>query len=421
MPIIYTISLILISIYYIYITIIKHADELYIENAGLMSPTLQYVVVIPCFNEDKVIRATLSSLLDFSLPNLAIYVIDDDSSDDTIKIVNDFNDPRINLIEKHKPNAQKGKGHSLNTAYQRILKDYSHADPENVIITILDADGFLCPNAFEIADRIFSHPTIHGIQARVRIINNYKQGNLLSLLQDIEFYEVIGAMQKFRMKTKTVGLGGNGQFTRLSSLKKLSETPWTDCLLEDYDLTIRLLLNKDRLVYSDQLVIYQQGLTSYRRYLKQRSRWIQGSLQCHSYIRRVITSTSLTGSGKLEMLFFLIQPYLNLLNSIIVIISIELLCRALLDGATLRSFFTITIMFLITIYPGLSFTKRYINATTKIDMIDNSPKIRSYIGGMLMYIYIFLTIPSIVLAFTRQLLGKTSWFKTTREENVSIK
>lgn len=421
MPIIYVISLILISIYYIYITMIKHAEEVYIKSDERTSPDLHYVIVIPCFNEDKVIQATLSSLLEFSLTNMSIYVIDDDSSDDTVKIVSQFCDSKINLIKKQRPNAQKGKGHSLNIAYQQILRDFSEADAEKIIVTILDADGFLCPEAFEIADRIFSHSTIHGIQARVRIINNFKNGNLLSLLQDIEFYEVIGAMQKFRMRTKTVGLGGNGQFTRLSTLKKLPEAPWTDCLLEDYDLTIRLLLNQENLVYSEQLIIYQQGLTSYKRYIKQRSRWIQGSLQCHSYIRKVTTSTVLSTTGKIEMLFFLIQPYLNLLNSIILIVSIQLIGHALIDGATLRSFFTIGIMFIVTVYPGLSFTKRYIRAVKKIDLIENSPKIRSYLGGMLMYIYIFFTIPSILLAFSRQLLGKNSWFKTSRDENVSIK
>lgn len=375
-------------------------------------------MIIPCFNEEKVIKQTLLSLLRFTEPNLMVYVVDDDSSDNTLNVINGISDPRIKVIRKKKPNAQKGKGHSLNIAYESILKDYWSIDSDQVIVTVLDADGFLCADAFTIADRIFSHSDIHGIQARVRIINNYRNGNWLTLLQDIEFYEVIGNIQKLRMKTKTVGLGGNGQFTRLSVLEKLTGIPWSDCLLEDYDLTIRLLLNNEQIVYTDKLIIYQQGVRNYQRYIKQRSRWIQGSLQCHSYMFHLLKTGSLSKIGKLEMFYFLLQPYYNLVNSVILLVSIKLLSQSLIEGITIKSLITLFLMTFITIYPGLSFSRRYINETKEIETIGNSPKLRSYLGGMLMYLYIFLTIPSILLAFARQLTGKKSWIKTQREEKV---
>lgn len=375
-------------------------------------------MIIPCFNEEKVIKQTLLSLLRFTEPNLMVYVVDDDSSDNTLNVINGISDPRIKVIRKKKPNAQKGKGHSLNIAYESILKDYWTIDSDQVIVTVLDADGFLCADAFTIADRIFSHSDIHGIQARVRIINNYRTGNWLTLLQDIEFYEVIGNIQKLRMKTKTVGLGGNGQFTRLSVLEKLTGIPWSDCLLEDYDLTIRLLLNNEQIVYTDKLIIYQQGVRNYQRYIKQRSRWIQGSLQCHSYMFHLLKTGSLSKIGKLEMFYFLLQPYYNLVNSVILLVSIKLLSQSLIEGITIKSLITLFLMTFITIYPGLSFSRRYINETKEIETIENSPKLRSYLGGMLMYLYIFLTIPSILLAFARQLTGKKSWIKTQREEKV---
>ncbi|ALS01699.1 hypothetical protein ATZ33_10045 [Enterococcus silesiacus] len=418
MGVIYVISMVSISVYYVYITIIKSADEVYIEKRLIPGYKMHYAVIIPCFNEEKVIKETLLSLLRFSTPNLTIYVVDDDSADGTLKVINGVSDPRIKVIRKKKPDAQKGKGHSLNLAYKNILQDYRSIDSEQVIVTVLDADGFLCADAFTIADRIFSHADIHGIQARVRIINNYKSGNWLTLLQDIEFYEVIGNIQKLRMKTKTVGLGGNGQLTRLSVLKKFDGIPWSDCLLEDYDLTVRLLLNNEQIVYTDQLIIYQQGVTSYQRYIKQRSRWIQGSLQCHSYMFRILKTASLSKIGKLEMFYFLLQPYYNLANSIILLISIKLLSQSIVEGITFKSVLTIILMAFITVYPGLSFSKRYIKETQDIEIIENSPKVRSYLGGMLMYLYIFLTIPSILLAFVRQLIGKKSWIKTQREEKV---
>ena len=47
--------------------------------------------------------------------------------------------------------------------------------------------------------------------------------------------------QRGRQRVGSVGLGGNGQFTRLTALQSLATAPWTDCLTEDLDLGIRLL------------------------------------------------------------------------------------------------------------------------------------------------------------------------------------
>ena len=44
-----------------------------------------------------------------------------------------------------------------------------------------------------------------------------------------------------RIRTGTVSLGGNGQFTRLSALLEIGEQPWNASLTEDLDLTISLL------------------------------------------------------------------------------------------------------------------------------------------------------------------------------------
>lgn len=88
---------------------IKSAKEVYIEELFIPENTVHYAVVIPCFNEEKVIKETLLSLLRFSTKNIMIYVVDDDSTDDTLKVIKEVSDSRIKRIEKKSQMLKKVK------------------------------------------------------------------------------------------------------------------------------------------------------------------------------------------------------------------------------------------------------------------------------------------------------------------------
>ena len=76
-------------------------------------------IVVPAYNEEKLIGETLSGLPDYVD---RIYVIDDGSKDNTSKIVQEFmeKDPRITLI-KHERN--QGVGKSIIDGYKAALKE----------------------------------------------------------------------------------------------------------------------------------------------------------------------------------------------------------------------------------------------------------------------------------------------------------
>ena len=85
----------------------------------------------------------------------------------------------------------------------------------------------------------FNHDAkLTGLQSKVRVANLLKDAS-----QDLEFSEIINATQMFRTLTNTVAFGGNGQFCKLSTLQALNEDPWTDSLVEDFDLSTRLFLS----------------------------------------------------------------------------------------------------------------------------------------------------------------------------------
>ena len=92
----------------------------------------------------------------------------------------------------------------------------------------------------------------------------------------------------------------------------LGYQPWGNALLDDYELTIKLMLKELSIAYIDEAFMAQEALRDVKRFIRQRSRWVQGNLDCLAYLPRVIKSKSLTLRQKCGIYYFLAQPFINL-------------------------------------------------------------------------------------------------------------
>ena len=277
---------------------------------------LQYYVIVPCFNEAAVIQRTIKCLLRFK--QFEIVVVDDASSDNS---VSQITNSHIHLLRRHLPNAHTGKGDVLNFALDYIcqITIRQRVSFEKVIIGVVDADAQLVDNALQRLNAYFSSPRTNITQMRVKMYPHFK--NWLQILQDIEFFSINYMAQIMRMYTKTVGLSGNGQFFRLKpTIDKISAHPWGNTLLDDYELTIKMMLKKLHVDYMTDTYVYQEALTSPKRFVRQRSRWVQGDLNCLKYLPEIIKSRILSRTQKLGIYYFLLQPWLDFLADVAIII-----------------------------------------------------------------------------------------------------
>jgi hypothetical protein len=80
----------------------------------------------------------------------------------------------------------------------------------------------------------FDDPTVGGVQVGVRI--NNRHGSRLARMQDMEFVIYTEVFQRGRRHLDSVGLGGNGQFMRLSALLSWGTRRGSRSLTEDLDL-----------------------------------------------------------------------------------------------------------------------------------------------------------------------------------------
>jgi 1,2-diacylglycerol 3-beta-glucosyltransferase len=274
-----------------------------------------FVFVLPCLNEELVIGRSIESLLALPSENFSILVIDDGSEDKTAEIASSYDAERVWLLQRRLPDARKGKGEALNAAYRYlrdsgVLRRHSHND---VVVAILDADGRIASDVLTEVAPYFRDPNAGAVQIGVRMYN--ADENLLARLQDFEFVTFTEIFQKGRQRIGSVGLGGNGQFTRLAALASLGDSPWTDCLTEDLDLGIRLLAQGWENNFCPWAHVSQQAVTSPRRLIRQRARWFQGHLQCWRRIPDVILSP-VRDRVMVDVLYHLLTPGLVLAMSL---------------------------------------------------------------------------------------------------------
>lgn len=292
----------------------REPKTIYSANENLDDPRT-IVFVLPCLNEDTVLGTSLRRLLELQHPDMHVLVVDDGSEDFTADIVRDNGDPRLHLLQRQLPNARQGKGEALNAAVAHLAsgKVVEFANPDQVIICVVDADGRLEPNALTQVLPRFDDPSLGAVQIGVRINNREK--NLLARMQDFEFVLYTQIFQRGRKHLGSVGLGGNGQFVRLTALLGLGQRPWSRSLTEDLDLGVRLLLSGWTTDFCATTAVHQQGLVDIRRWLKQRTRWFQGHLQSWPLVPFVVRHTS--GIKRADLLYHLTSPFLLLVTSLL--------------------------------------------------------------------------------------------------------
>ncbi|MFI6446555.1 glycosyltransferase family 2 protein [Kitasatospora sp. NPDC050543] len=300
---------------------------------------------VPCRDEAAVIGDTLGRLRS-QFPGMHLWLIDDASVDATAEVIRTeaAGDPHVHLVRRCLPEARTGKGEALNAAYLALNEWLPEGiSPERVVVGVFDADGIPAPGCLEViaADHLFGDPEVAAVQIEVRMGNRDDRspvpgaGRLRNLaartlvrMQDLEFRTTIPAMQLGRRITRTVALGGNGQFTRLSALRGISEPgggPWRGSLLEDFELGLHLRLGGWQTAFTRDTWVDQEALWNARLLLTQRARWGQGSMQCMRYLPKVWRSSKLTTLGVLEISYCLFQPWMQLFGSVVYPVLIAML------------------------------------------------------------------------------------------------
>lgn len=272
-----------------------------------------FALVIPAHNEALVISETVRRARALRADRLLILVMNDGSADATSALARQAaeSDPRVLIVDRPPELAGQGKGEVLNHAYRILCAMVARGDhrlhgatPDEVVMSVVDADGWLEPQAPEVVAPYFADPRVGGVQLPVRVWN--ARDGLLARMQDIEFIGFSLFVQAGRDPFGSVGLGGNGQFVRLRALQSLGSAPWTRCLTEDLDLGLSLVERGWRNRFCPRACVAQQALNDIRPFLRQRTRWIQGHYSCWSHLPSLWKARKVRLSTKLDLSLYLV-------------------------------------------------------------------------------------------------------------------
>jgi cellulose synthase/poly-beta-1,6-N-acetylglucosamine synthase-like glycosyltransferase len=363
-----------------------------------------WIFLVPALNEEVTIADSVARLVELPLASKRIVVIDDASSDRTPEILAGIEDPDLFVLRREKPDAQKGKAAGLNYAY-RALCDYD--DRERTIVAIVDADGRLDPEAPLYAASHFVEPKVGGVQSLVRIYNRQR---FLTWMQDVEFAVYGHLFQAGRNDWGTAGMGGNGQFNRLSALDDVSddEGPWRDKLTEDQDLGLRLIAAGWEGRQDLRAVVNQQGLSKLRPLLRQRTRWSQGNLQAIGLHRQVMQAP-FGLPARLEQLAFIFLPFWQ------GIIGLGLVGSLILALTGTAPFWGGGPAWQLIFFYLLAFGGTSLGCMTARSGQGPMGWVTGFLIGQVYTIYTWLLWPVLLRSTTRQLMGHGSWAKTERE------
>ena len=118
---------------------------------------------MPVYNGEKYLREAIDSILNQTFTDFEFLIIDDGSTDNSLEIINSYQDPRINLI---KNNDNQGLIYSLNRGLALAKGKY---------IARMDSDDISSPERLCVQIKFLDeNPTIGLVGSSVQIIDNNK-------------------------------------------------------------------------------------------------------------------------------------------------------------------------------------------------------------------------------------------------------
>ncbi|MGB8065372.1 MAG: glycosyltransferase [Candidatus Sulfotelmatobacter sp.] len=287
-------------------------EKIFGKPAEVASYKPKVAVLIPAYNEEKVIERTIRAALNSNYPNLRVIVIDDGSKDRTLEVARDAfaaeeASGQVLILSKR----NSGKAEALNYGIEHL------GDAE--LFVGIDADTVIAPDAI-------SRLVPHFINPRVgAIAGNAKVGNRVNLWTRWQALEYITSQNFERRALDVLGAvsvvpGAIGAW-RVSAVREAGGYH-VDTVAEDADLTMALLRRGYRVEYEDMALAYTEAPTNANGLMRQRFRWSFGILQAVYKHRVVVARKGVLGWVALpnivifQILLPLVSPLIDIMFAV---------------------------------------------------------------------------------------------------------
>ncbi len=266
------------------------------------------VVVIPAFNEEKVIVRTVSAILASTYAHFRTIVVDDGSTDATLSVLRQHfgSHPDVTIYTKK----NEGKSQALNYGIAKT-------DTQEEILVTLDADTLFVADTIGKLVRRFAEGKV------AAVAGNAKVGNRINILTKWQALEYITSQNLDRrafevMNCISVVPGSVGVWRRDAVLEAGGFSD--DTLAEDADLTFAILRLGYKVVYENEALAFTEAPDTVKNFVTQRYRWMFGTMQTAWKHKKVLFRRRYGALGFFaipnififQVFFTLISPFMDL-------------------------------------------------------------------------------------------------------------
>lgn len=239
-------------------------------------------VLVPCMNEEKVVRQTIESIFSASYPEqkLEVLCVNDGSSDHTLEKMLEALTRHQNLVVI---DFLENKGLCHAWAVSSLMAN-------GEIVVCVDSDTFILPGSLDKLVQGFEDPSVGGVSGHCDIEN--AQTNLLTRMQDVRYFFSYKIMKAAESVTGTVSClpGCFSAYRKVCLLGVLNE--WMNAKVmgskgnfaDDRSLT-NLILKDYRVIYDDRALATTIAPDKWSVYVRQQARWNR------SYLREVMKAS----------------------------------------------------------------------------------------------------------------------------------
>ena len=238
------------------------------DGPGVSIYQPRVAVLVPAYNEERVIERTVMAVLNSDYPGLRVIVIDDGSKDRTGEVVREtfwkeIAQGRLTLLTQ----ANGGKASALNRGLESVSEE---------IFVGIDADTIIAPDAIRRMVPHFLDPKLGALAG------NAKVGNKINLWTRWQALEYITSQNFERRALNTFSAvsvvpGAIGAW-RTQAVMQCGGYH-VDTVAEDADLTMALLQAGYKVEYEDRALAFTEAPSTGRGLMRQRFRWSFGILQ----------------------------------------------------------------------------------------------------------------------------------------------
>ncbi|QPK65310.1 glycosyltransferase [Methylomonas sp. LL1] len=137
-------------------------------NSFVSTPSPRVTIFIPVYNAADFIYETISSALNQTYEDFEVLIVDDGSTDNSVKIIEEFGDNRIRVVRN---NTNMGRPYTRNLGIELAKGEF---------LAVLDADDIAMPERISRqVEFLDQHPDIVAVGTSAYYIDNFEKNEIL--------------------------------------------------------------------------------------------------------------------------------------------------------------------------------------------------------------------------------------------------